>query len=86
MWMDIPYEDDMEEYKEFPENFGSSLVGISKADFEALNESSEQPVDEEDFLSGKKCLVYHSGVEFPENFGSSLVGIRYLTVEIMHSF
>lgn len=63
MWMTIPYEDDIEEYKEFPENFGSSLVGISKADFEALNESSEQPVDEEDFLSGKTCLLYRNGLE-----------------------
>lgn len=64
MWMDIPYEDDMEEYKEFPENFGSSLVGISKVDFEALNEMLEQTIDEEDFLSGKTCLLYRNGLDF----------------------
>lgn len=64
MWMTIPYEDDMGEYKEFPENFGSSLVGISKADFEALNEMSGQPIDEENFLSGKTCLLYRNGLDF----------------------
>ncbi len=63
MWMNIPYEDDIEEYKEFPENFGSSIVGISKADFEALNEMLEQPADEEDFLSGKTCLLYRNGLD-----------------------
>ena len=64
MWMAILYEDDIGEYKEFPENFGSSLVGISKADFEALNEMSGQPIDEEDFLSGKTCLLYRNGLDF----------------------
>lgn len=62
-WMNIPYEDEVEEYKEFPENFGSSLVGISKADFEALNAASEEPVDEAEFLSGKTCLLYRNGLE-----------------------
>lgn len=63
-WMNIPYEDEVEEYKEFPENFGSSLVGISKADFEALNAASGEPVDEEEFLEGKTCLLYRDGLEF----------------------
>lgn len=63
MWMTIPYEEDLQEYKDFPENFGSSLVGIGKEDFEALNELAEQPVDEEDFLSGKTCLLYRNSLE-----------------------
>ena len=63
MWMTIPYEDDLAEYKESPENFGSSLVGIGREDFEALNEMSPQPVDEEDFLSGKTCLLFRNGLD-----------------------
>lgn len=63
MWMSIPYEDDIEEYKAFPENFGSCLVGIDREDFEALIELSEQPADEEDFLNGKTCLLYRNNLE-----------------------
>lgn len=61
-WMDIPYEDDIEEYKQHPENFGSSLVGITETDFHALNAELETPVDEEDFLSGKTCLLYRNNL------------------------
>ena len=61
-WMSIPYEDDMEEYQQHPENFGSSLVGITEEDFRALNAEMEQPVDEEAFLSGKTCILYRHGL------------------------
>ena len=49
-WMEIPYEDDLEEYKKHPENFASSLIGITEADFRALNQELEEPVDETAFL------------------------------------
>lgn len=61
-WMNIPYEDDIEEYQQHPENFGSSLVGITEEDFRALNAEMEQPVDEEAFLSGKTCILYRHGL------------------------
>lgn len=61
-WMTIPYEDDVEEYKAHPENFGSSLVGITEEDFRALNAEMEHPVDEETFLSGKTCILYRNGL------------------------
>lgn len=61
-WMNIPYEDDIEEYQQHPENFGSSLVGITEEDFRALNAEMEQPVDEEAFLSGKTCILYRYGL------------------------
>ena len=61
-WMSIPYEDDIEEYQQHPENFGSSLVGITEEDFRALNAEMEQPVDEEAFLSGKTCILYRHGL------------------------
>lgn len=61
-WMSVPYEDDLEEYRQHPENFGTSLVGITEADFQALNAELEDPVDEEDFLSGGTCLLYRNGL------------------------
>lgn len=61
-WMNIPYEDDIGEYQQHPENFGSSLVGITEEDFRALNAEMEQPVDEEAFLSGKTCILYRNGL------------------------
>lgn len=61
-WMNIPYEDDIEEYQQHPENFGSSLVGITEEDFRVLNAEMEQPVDEEAFLSGKTCILYRHGL------------------------
>ena len=61
-WMSIPYEDDIEEYQQHPENFGSSLVGITEEDFRALNAEMEQSVDEEAFLSGKTCILYRHGL------------------------
>lgn len=66
-WMSIPYEDEREEYKEHPENFGSSIVGITKEDFEDLNASLEKPVDEEKFLKGESCLIYRNGLFGLEN-------------------
>lgn len=61
-WMDIPYEDDIEEYKENPENFGTSLVGITETDFRALNAELEKPVDEKAFLNGETCILYRNGL------------------------
>ncbi len=61
-WMDVPYEDDIEEYKENPKNFGTSLVGITKTDFRALNAELEEPVDEEAFLKGETCILYRNGL------------------------
>lgn len=62
-WMNIPYEDNLEEYQQHPENFGSSLVGITEEDFRALNAKMEQPVDAEAFLSGKTCILYRNGLD-----------------------
>lgn len=63
-WMNIPYEDDLEEYKAHPENFGSVLVGIGESDFQALNATLEEPVSEEAFLNGETCLLYRNSLAF----------------------
>ena len=61
-WMDIPYEDDLEEYKNHPENFASTLIGITEEDFHALNQELENPVDETAFLKGETCILYRNGL------------------------
>lgn len=61
-WMDIPYENDLEEYKNHPENFASALVGITEEDFRALNQELKAPVDETSFLNGETCILYRNGL------------------------
>lgn len=63
-WMDIAYEDDLAEYQEHPENFGSVLVGITAEDFKALNEEMSNSIDETDFLGGKTCVLYRNNLSF----------------------
>lgn len=63
-WMRVPYEDEKEEYKAHPENFGSFLVGITKEEFGYLSELMETPVDKEAFLKGETCILYQNGLEF----------------------
>lgn len=88
-WMVIPYEDDIEEYKQHPENFGSSLVGITETDFQALNAEMETPVNEEDFLSGKTCLLYRNNlIELKDSdvLGKDILCAEYSNQENTRSF
>lgn len=88
-WMDIPYEDDIEEYKEHPENFGSSLVGITETDFRALNAEMEHPVDEDAFLSGETCILYRNGLfglKENELRGKQIQCAEYLHAENARTF
>ena len=62
-WMEYPYESDLEEYKNHPENFGTWIVGIDEESFSALNENLEQPLDKKAFLEGKTCVVYQNDIE-----------------------
>ena len=64
MWMNIPYEDEIEEYKAHPENYGSFLLGISETEFGYLNSTIETPVDTEDFMAGKTCILNINGMDF----------------------
>lgn len=47
-----------EDYQQHPEKYSSFLVGIDEQQFQALNATLEQPVDEADFLSGNACILY----------------------------
>lgn len=65
-WMNIPYSKEKNEYQNHPENFGSSLIGIDEQEFDYLNEGFEHPINKEDFLSGKVCIVYRNGLDFTD--------------------
>ena len=65
-WMSIPYSQEKDIYQNHPENFGSSLIGIDDQEFDYLNESLKHPINKEDFLSGKTCIVYRNGLDFTD--------------------
>ena len=62
-WMNIPYEEDREEYKAHPENFGAVMIGISEAEFPYLQQTAETEIDREDFLSGETCVIYRNSLD-----------------------
>ena len=72
-WMTIPYSQEKEEYQNHPENFGSSLIGIDEQEFDRLNENLEQPINKEEFLSGKTCIIYRNGLDLSN---SDLIGSK----------
>ena len=66
-WMYTPYEDDVEEYKEHPENFASVMIGITEEEFPYLQETMGIEIDREDFLSGKTCVLYRNDLELEQS-------------------
>ena len=65
-WMSIPYEKERKEYREHPENFGTSLLGIDEQEFDRLNQTFETPISKKDFTTGKACIVYRNGLELAD--------------------
>ncbi|MGI6013157.1 MAG: FtsX-like permease family protein [Oscillospiraceae bacterium] len=63
-WMTIPYEENLEEYQEHPENFGSMLIGINEMEFDYLNSTLETPIDKGAFLDGESCILYRNNLAF----------------------
>lgn len=88
MWMTIPYEDELQEYKEHPENFGSFLVGVDDKDFDYLNETLETPVNKKDFINGKTCILYRNSLEFKDKDlkGKKVTCAEYGNAENTRSF
>ena len=62
-WMYTPYEDNLEEYKEHPENFGSVILGITEEEFPYLQETVNTELNKEDFMSGKTCVLYQNSLD-----------------------
>lgn len=63
-WMEVPYESELENYRNYPENFSTYLVGVEEADLPLLQEGMEQPLDEADFLAGRTCVLYGNELSF----------------------
>ncbi len=87
-WMNIPYEDEREEYQEHPENFGSVLLGISEEEFSYLQQTVDTELDKEAFLSGKTCVLYRNGLDLaPEDvLGERVTCTDYVNQEKSRSF
>ncbi|MBD5135694.1 MAG: ABC transporter permease [Lachnospiraceae bacterium] len=64
MWCAEDYEDVKDDYKSHPEKYYSFLTGIDKEEFKYLNSTLEQPVDEDEFMEGKTCILYMNGLKF----------------------
>lgn len=88
MWMTIPYEDDIEEYKAHPENFGSFLIGIDENEFDFLNNTLEPQVDKESFLNGKTCILYLNDLDFKTSDlqGKKVTCAEYVNVQNSRTF
>lgn len=87
-WMTIPYSQEKEEYQNHPENFGSSLIGIDEQEFDRLNENLEQPINKEEFLSGKTCIIYRNGLDLSNSdlVGKKVTCALYSDNHIMQTF
>ena len=87
-WMTIPYSQEKEEYQNHPENFGSSLIGIDEQEFDRLNENLEQPINKEEFLSGKTCIIYRNGLDLADSdlIGRKVTCALYSDNHIMQTF
>ena len=51
------------DYQSHPQNYYGMLEGIDEAEFDYLNQSLGTPVDKEDFMNGKVCIVQYAGFE-----------------------
>lgn len=61
-------EDVIEDYKANPSNYYGMLIGIDEEQFDYINQSLNSPVDKQDFLNGKICIVQYEGSEIPEEY------------------
>lgn len=88
MWMTIPYEDEVEEYKTHPENFGTFLIGINENEFEYMNEDLSVRIDRERFLAGETCILYRNGLDFKTSdlAGQQITCAEYLDQTNTRSF
>lgn len=62
----LSYDEVMEDYASNPSAYYGMIKGVDEAEFDYINESMAEPVDKQDFLSGKVCIVRYDGSEIPE--------------------
>lgn len=65
------------DYKENPSNYYGMLVGIDEEQFDYVNQSLDTPVDKEDFLNGKICIVQYEGSEIPKEYLNQKVSFEF---------
>ena len=53
------YGDMKKEYRKHPEKYCSFIEGLDLTEFRELNRTLETPVKEEEFLSGRVCILYN---------------------------
>lgn len=56
------------DYKANPANYYGMLIGIDEDEFDYVNQSLNTPVDKQDFLNGKICIVQYEGSEIPKEY------------------
>ena len=61
-------EDVKSDYKANPSNYYGMLIGIDEEQFDYVNQSLDTPIDKQDFLNGKSCIVQFEGSEIPKEY------------------
>ena len=58
----------IEDYKTNPSSYYGMLISIDEDQFEYINQSLSSPIDRQDFMDGKVCIVQYEGSEIPEEY------------------
>lgn len=64
----MSYSDTVSDYRENPEKYYGMVKGIDEAEFDYLNQLLSTPIDKQDFLSGKVCIIQYAGFEIPQEY------------------
>ena len=64
----LSFEEVIADYKANPANYYGMLIGIDEDEFDYVNQSLNTPVDKQDFLNGKICIVQYEGSEIPKEY------------------
>ncbi len=88
VWREEPYKEGIQNYKRHPERFTTSLVGITETDFRELNQTLEEPVDEQAFLNGETCFLFRESLHFENEdaAGKSISCVLYEDKEKIRTF
>lgn len=64
----ISAEEVLADYKANPSNYYGMLKGIDEEEFDYVNQLLDSPVNKQDFMNGKICIVQYEGSEIPEEY------------------
>ena len=64
----MSYADIVSDYRKNPEKYYGMIKGIDEAEFDYLNQLLSTPVEKQDFLSGKICIIQYAGFEIPQEY------------------